>query len=1435
MAITAETRADIISLVVGMFDAAPSTNLLNDFVNAIAIGQSLEVTASGLAESAEFKSIYADWLTNEEFAAKFVSNILVEASADTVAEAEAFVTGQLNAGADRGEVILSAVEALSAVSADDANYGASAQAHANKVAVATYYSVDMGGNANDLASLQAVLQNVDQNSDVSSSSAIEELINGAEAPSDSVIELTSGTDRLTGTSESDTFEALLAQNSMFGGVSNTLSSADKLDGQGGSDSLHAEIINEFVGVDNDAADIDVQPKTEEIENITFEARDFAGGAGATVTVDAKYMTDVSSIGSKFSDGDLVIENLTTLTASGQIRNTEDITIVMDHTDNFNSDMDASDLTVYFDEDYLISGQIGSSSSIDYRVFNQDAYDLIEEGKDGVELLDGVTFERLNFELNGVTYELAPLIGSDDDTTGTAIRTHEQLVDAMNAAIEQLGLSDKVTAVIGGTFTEETAQGSAGSSRTAPIVRLQGVEGEELTASENLVYLAPSDQNPTTEDGTLVQNSNRYDRAEVSSTEVQDKPITVNVELEKVGRDGEGGNLIIGGKDQNLNGDTDTDQADGISVFNIDVNGTNDQPSNLGFVSSTNQALTTVNIANGDTWDGADLVIRDAFNGATANTANESNVETVNANSFSGDLTIGNVTAMTNVDTFTATGGGAINVTADITGTEKGTFSYTTGGAGDTVMVDLDGDAVDQTGTSFAVSTGAGNDSVTIEMDSIDLATAPDVSFQTMDALDNLTVSTGAGDDTVRLDAYGTFQIDAAGGSDFVIIDGTDENGNATTGMWTFGQDTGAQDFGSRVLYQATLTLTFAGFEQTVTINTTSADNFVATQLTINEAIKEAISQNPELTRLLAVEDDQISATATGSDTSSTGTQELVVRSTVGGLNDLQVSINQPQVVENNATTGQVSLEGADTTALRQGIIDTTALDSDDVNNITEATDGANFGGQVFHGNIGADGVVGATAYSAFSDGGSSDDTAAINFSIVDMGAGANDLVAFHSNDNSANVLKINEAFGKVSVVNFHDVSPNDVTTVAEVGNHAIDFTAYLNNQIDPSSNGTNVQSVQNIAVTLNNTDVSLAGSAAGNSTAEANSVNMLSHNGSGFSTLTAADLVGALNGTSTATVGGIVSTTLSAATTTTNLVGSVQNHIVMVENATNLGEYKVFFLTSTISSGTTNGLFDTASAVELGTLDFGASINFQLVGSTDWTTLIKELTYAADTGEDLPSYDLAASAADVDEGSSVTFTLSTENVAEGDTFDYTITGVDAADVDGDLTGTATIGADGTATVTVALAADLTEEGEETLTLSVAGQSASVTVNDTSVPGSATEVTLNAGTTETTTADAAEDEIFVLDVTAAEGLDDNTVLTISDFDVTADKLKLDVDAAAPGETTVQALVDAGEIVSAQADPFADAVVINFGTDNNGDGIFLTVTGTQDASAIEVTAL
>lgn len=100
-----------------------------------------------------------------------------------------------------------------------------------------------------------------------------------------------------------------------------------------------------------------------------------------------------------------------------------------------------------------------------------------------------------------------------------------------------------------------------------------------------------------------------------------------------------------------------------------------------------------------------------------------------------------------------------------------------------------------------------------------------------------------------------------------------------------------------------------------------------------------------------------------------------------------------------------------------------------------------------------------------------------------------------------------------------------------------------------------------------------------------------------------------------------------------------------------------------------------------------------------------------------PTYALSVSAASVNEGSSLLFSLTTTQVAAGSTVAYALSGVNAADVAGGvLAGTLTVAADGKASLAVALLADALTEGAETLTMTLANDlgSVSATVNDTSL-------------------------------------------------------------------------------------------------------------------------
>ena len=107
-------------------------------------------------------------------------------------------------------------------------------------------------------------------------------------------------------------------------------------------------------------------------------------------------------------------------------------------------------------------------------------------------------------------------------------------------------------------------------------------------------------------------------------------------------------------------------------------------------------------------------------------------------------------------------------------------------------------------------------------------------------------------------------------------------------------------------------------------------------------------------------------------------------------------------------------------------------------------------------------------------------------------------------------------------------------------------------------------------------------------------------------------------------------------------------------------------------------------------------------------------------GNPVPSVVLTPAAASVNEGATIAFNLSTQNVANGTVYTYQITGVSPSDVVGGvLSGTVTVNS-GAGTISVPLAADSVTEGAETLTVTLIGTgqatapTASVTVNDTSL-------------------------------------------------------------------------------------------------------------------------
>ena len=1138
----------------------------------------LEYWADKLEASSNLDDVLTQFGTSAEFTENFgsltntelVNNLYQQMFGRDAEQAGIdFYAGLL----DDGEATLASIakQIIDGAAGDDATV------LANKVAVSQTYtsavtSLDSTYEADDIADAQAILDAVDATGasvTAGNAAAVAEVTSnipvGPVVPGDDFL-LTADTDGLadfTGTANDDFYDAPITQNPWAGGVSNSLSTADRLDGGAGTDTLHAELVPEFYGVTGDNQ-MDVQPRIQSIEDIKIEAMDVSSAFNnGAVIVDAKNIADVVKIGSYFSDGDLSIENITTLTADGTARNTDTITITMDHTDNFNTDGDASDLTAYFDEDYLLSDQSVQSQAI-YYLLDQDA-DMNDTDVDGdgvVDLLANINTNGLIFTIDGgeemvLEFDQALL------TDGT-ILNHEDFVAALQASLDVLIAAGDVpadtTLTVDTTMTRTTFLDDGSVSSLIPAIVL---ESQSTTGLESVGFAWVED---------LSGEFNVYGRLE-DDEGINDNPVAINVELHKVGRNDDGGDLFIGGKAN-----------EGIPDFYVDVLGADDKPSSLGTITTNINDLDNVYIStHADYVDGdsfASLTVRNGFVG-------QASVDLVDADDFYGDLTLGSVTAVNDLVVLEARGGGDVRFTGLVDGTTAGAddvlanngraYSYTTGSGNDTIAVTLDGDAVDAGGVapeSFAISTGSGADVVRI-------TSAAGVSQQTMFILDNLSINTGSGDDRATINGYERFDIATESGDDYVEITSVSAV-DGSTGAWTFGATTGVQPFVDRVLYDAELTVTFAGFESTVSVETDAAGNFVADQETINAAIIDAIDQSEVLSELL---DYNL----------GTSDQFLMITSDFDGANQLSIDLFQPTLVAANAAAGQTVLSTSDITSIRQGIINTTALTSADLEDaaeiIAEFNDGTN--ANLGDGSLAQNGNDISTdqydyRFQAANADGTADAVVEENYSVINTGTG-DDIVVLHSNDVSANTLVFDSEFNKLTVVNFFDDAALTVT-----GNHILDFTHYLNNQQDPSNAPAgNAQSTVAIPVTYAGPVTAAAGAdLVGN---EFTIVKATFDADDTFAGLTASNFLAAINGDdATSDYADIDNGTLDAADSPfgVNFVGTVQDNIVFVENNFNRGEYKVFYLTSELDANgnvdNNDGDFD--SAALLGTIDFGAAI-----------------------------------------------------------------------------------------------------------------------------------------------------------------------------------------------------------------------------------------------------
>jgi S-layer protein len=236
MALTTETKTDLYRFFSIAFNAAPGVTYMNQLAEASNAGASIEQIVEVFTAKPQFTAVYPLFLTNAEFAAKLVANVVGAAATDAAkTEAVNDITAALGAGWSKGKVIYTIFNNLANKSATDATWGATSTQLAKRVEVAKYYTETLLKDSTDLPTLQAVIANVTSTTDTTPG-ALDPILN---PPKPQTFTLTTNVDTVTGGAGDDTINAVL------GGDNPTFTALDGIDGAAGKDSLNISALGNW--------------------------------------------------------------------------------------------------------------------------------------------------------------------------------------------------------------------------------------------------------------------------------------------------------------------------------------------------------------------------------------------------------------------------------------------------------------------------------------------------------------------------------------------------------------------------------------------------------------------------------------------------------------------------------------------------------------------------------------------------------------------------------------------------------------------------------------------------------------------------------------------------------------------------------------------------------------------------------------------------------------------------------------------------------------------------------------------------------------------------------------------------------------------------------------------------------------------------------------
>jgi hypothetical protein len=171
------TQDGLYHFFVVAFAAAPGATYMGQLAEAVNFGLPLNQIVDIFTSKKQFTDVYPTTMSNRELATQLVNNI-VKNSANTATKTAAIddIDAALGIGWSRGKMLYTVFGNLASKPLTDPTWGSTAKQFQNQLAVARYFTEDMGVATETLATLRGVIADVTPDTDVSTVDKIVQII-----------------------------------------------------------------------------------------------------------------------------------------------------------------------------------------------------------------------------------------------------------------------------------------------------------------------------------------------------------------------------------------------------------------------------------------------------------------------------------------------------------------------------------------------------------------------------------------------------------------------------------------------------------------------------------------------------------------------------------------------------------------------------------------------------------------------------------------------------------------------------------------------------------------------------------------------------------------------------------------------------------------------------------------------------------------------------------------------------------------------------------------------------------------------------------------------------------------------------------------------------------------------------------------------------------